>query len=338
MFGRRGFTLGSAAGLGALGSVAPAGRRAAAQQQQQQQQASGWPNRPLRWLVGYPPGGPSDTFARLTGAHIGTRLGQSVLVENRPGGGAVLASEAAARSAADGYTLLHVDNGILVYNPALYARLPYDPDRDLQGVGFIGRFPLFIVVRPDDPARDFADFLARSRVRAPNYGTPAVASPHHLAMEMVKRRTGLQANHVPYRGGPAAMQDLLAGQVDSVMIDCATGIPLIASGRVRALCALGETRSPRAPDVPTLRELGAGDVVAFGWQGMSVPAGVPAPVLDRLAEALRAAVAAEDVRARFETLGIESADWAPAEFDAFVRRENAAWRPLIRELGIRLDS
>ena len=330
MFGRRAFALGSAAGIGALGSVA--GGPSAAQQ------AAAWPERPMRWLVGYPPGGPSDTFARMTGAHIGARLGQQVLVENRPGGGAVLASETVARSAPDGHTWLHVDNGILVYNPALYARLPYDPDRDLQGVGFIGRFPLFVVVRPDNPARDFADFVARSRAQAPNYGSPAVASPHHLAMEMVKRRTGLQANHVPYRGGPAAMQDLLAGQVDAVMIDCATGIPFITSGRARALCVLSEARSPRAADVPTLREIGAGDAVAYGWQGMSVPAGVPAPVLARLAEALRMAVAADDVRARFETLGIESANWSPTEFDAFVRRENAAWRPLIRELGIRLDS
>ncbi len=330
MFGRRFFTSGLAAGFGAAGAAA----------QQQQQPAAAWPERSLRWLVGYPPGGPSDTFARLTGAHIATRLGQNVVVENRVGGGAVLASEAAARAAPDGYTMLHVDNGILVYNPALYGRLPYDPDRDLQGVGFIGRFPLFVVVRPDSPARDFADLLARSRAQPPNYGTPAVASPHHLAMEMVKRRTGLQANHVPYRGGPAAMQDLLAGQVDAVMIDCATGIPLIAAGRARALCVLSEARSPRAPEVPTLRELGAagGDVVAHGWQGMSVPAGVPGPVLERLAEALRAAVAAEDVRARFDALGIESAPWSPAEFNGFVRRENAAWRPLIRELGIRLDS
>lgn len=331
MLGRRGFSLGLAgAGAWAAGS---GGARA-----QQQQAAGAWPDRPLRWLVGYPPGGPSDTFARLTGAHIAARLGQQMLVENRVGGGAVVASEAVARSAPDGYTMLHVDNGILVYNPALYTRLPYDPDRDLQGVGFIGRFPLFIVVRPENPARDFADFAARSKAQAPNYGTPAVASPHHLAMELVKRRTGLQANHVPYRGGAAAMQDLLAGQVDSVMIDCATGIPLIASGRARALCVLSEARSPRAPDVATLRESGAGDVVAYGWQGMSVPAGVPAPVLEKLSAALRAGVKADDVRGRFETLGIEAADWNSAEFDAFVKRENALWRPLIRELGIKLDT
>src|SRR4051812_42595899 len=241
-------------------------------------------------------------------------LGQNVVVENRPGGGAVVASDAVVRSAPDGYTLLHVDNGILVYNPALYATLPFDPDRDLQGVGFIGRFPLFIVVRPDHPVKDFADFVAQSKVKAPNYGSPAVASPHHLAMEMVKRRTGLEATHVPYRGGPAAMQDLIAGQVDTVVIDCATGIPFITSGRVRTLCCLGEARSPRAPEVPTLRELGFANAVAYGWQGMSVPAGTSAPVVARLAQALRAGVVADDVQARFRDLGIESAEWSPEAF------------------------
>ncbi len=157
-------------------------------------------------------------------------------------------------------------------------------------------------------------------------------------MEIVKRRTGLEATHVPYRGGPAAMQDLLSGNVDCVVIDCATGIPFIRDNRVRALCAFSEARSARAPEVPTLRELGHGNAIAYGWQGMSVPAAVPAPIVARLAEALKAAVAAEDVQARFRDLGIESAPWSPAEFQDFVRRENAEWRPLIRELGIRLDS
>ena len=300
--------------------------------------AQTFPDHPLRWIVGYPPGGASDTFARLIGTHIGARLGQNVVIENRPGGGAVVASEAAARSAPDGYTMLHVDNGILVYNPALYARLPYDPDRDFQGVGFIGRFPLFLVVRPDNPVQDFAALVAQSKTRAPNYGTPAVASPHHLAMEMVKRRTGLEATHVPYRGGPAAMQDLLAGNVDSVVIDCASGIPFITTGKVKTLCVFSEARSPRAPEVPTLRELGHANAVAYGWQGMSVPAATPAPVVARLADALKAGVGADDVQARYRDLGIESAPWSPAEFADFVRRENAEWRPLIRELGIRLDS
>ncbi len=318
------------AGLGTLGAGLGAGSGAARAQ-------AAWPDRPMRWLVGYPPGGPSDTFARLIAAQMGPRLGQNVLVENRPGGGAVLASEAVARSAPDGNTWLHVDNGILVYNPALYARLPYDPDRDLAGVGFIGRFPLYIVVRPNNPAADFAAFVAASRARAPTYGSPAVASPHHLAMELVKRRTGLAAEHVPYRGGPAAMTDLLAGNVDCVVIDTATGTPFIRDGRVRALCVLSEARSALFPAVPTLREMGH-DAVAYGWQGMSVPAGTPAPVIARLAEEMIRAMQSDELARRLRDLGIEYQPWTPAEFNAFVGRENALWRPLIRDLGIRLDS
>ncbi|NMJ41241.1 tripartite tricarboxylate transporter substrate binding protein [Roseomonas sp. JC162] len=299
--------------------------------------AQTWPDRPLRLIVGYPAGGPSDVFARLVAGQMGPRLGQTFVVENRPGGGAVLASETAARAPADGLTLLHVDNGILVYNPALYARLPYDPDKDLTGVGFIGRFPLYIVCRADAPYQDFEALLAASRRRAPTYGSPAVASPHHLAMELVKRRSGLAAEHVPYRGGQAAMQDLLGGNVDLVMIDTATGLPFIRDGRVRALAVLTETRTAEAPAVPTMRELGH-DAVAFGWQGLSVPKGVPAPMIQRLNAELVRAMASEELQARTRGLGIQTTDWAPAAFDAFVAEENTVWRPLIRELGIRLDS
>jgi tripartite-type tricarboxylate transporter receptor subunit TctC len=320
MFGRRA-AIGTAFGLAAGQALAqPA-----------------WPDRPLRLVVGYPAGGPSDVFARLVAAQMAPRLGQPVLVENRPGGGAVLASETVARAPADGHVLMHVDNGILVYNPALYARLPYDPDRDFAGVGFIGRFPLYIVCRADGPWADFAALLAASRNRAPTYGSPAVASPHHLAMELVKRRSGLAADHVPYRGGQAAMQDLLGGSVDLVMIDTATGLPFIRDGRVRALAVLTAARTAEAPAVPTLREMGH-DAVAFGWQGLSVPRGTPAPVIARLNAELVRAMASEEVQARTRTLGIQTTDWDAARFDAFVREENATWRPLIRELGIRLDS
>jgi tripartite-type tricarboxylate transporter receptor subunit TctC len=295
-----------------------------------------WPDRQIRLVVGYPAGGPSDVFARLLAAQIAPRLGEPVVVENRPGGGAVLASETAARAPADGHTWMHVDNGILVYNPALYGRLPYDPDRDFAGAGFIGRFPLYIVCRADAPFADFAALVAASRTRAPTYGSPAVASPHHLAMELVKRRSGLAAEHVPYRGGQAAMQDLLGGSVDLVMIDTATGLPFIRDGRVRALAVLSEARTAEAPAVPSLRELGH-DAVAFGWQGISVPRGVPAPVVARLNAEIVRAMASEEVQSRTRALGIQTTAWSAAEFDAFVATENALWRPLIRELGIRLD-
>ena len=325
MIGRRGM-LGGA--LGAGGAVMGAGRARA---------QAAWPERPVRWIVGYPPGGASDTFARLIAAQMSPRLGQNVVVENRPGGGAVVASEAVARAPADGYTWMHVDNGILVYNPALYGRLPYDPDRDFAGIGFIGLFPLYVVVRPDSPWTDFAALLAASRSRAPTYGTPAVASPHHLAMELLKRRSGMAAEHVPYRGGPAAMQDLLAGNVDVVVIDTATGTPFIRDNKVRTLVALTESRTRLAPAVPTAREVGH-DAVAYGWQGMSVPSGTPAPVVARVSAEMMRAMQSDAVTPRLLDLDIQYRPWSPAEFQAFVARENAMWRPLIRELGIRLDA
>lgn len=330
MIGRRGIM------GGALGAAALA---AGAARAQGPAPATGgaWPDRPIRWIVGYPPGGASYTFARLIASQMAPRLGQNVVVENRPGGGAVVASETVARSPADGYTWMHVDNGILTYNPALYSRLPYDPDRDFTGVGFIGLFPLYVVVRNESPWQDFAQLLAASRTRAPTYGTPAVASPHHLAMELLKRRSGLAAEHVPYRGGPAAMQDLLAGNVDSVVIDTATGTPFIRDNRVRTLVALTENRTRLAPAVPTARELGH-DAVAYGWQGMSVPTGTPAPVIARLGEEMQRAMQSDAIAPRLRDLDIEYRPWSPAEFQAFVGRENALWRPLIRELGIRLDS
>jgi len=326
MLTRRGLARG-ALGLGAA-SLTPSLARA---------QAS-WPDRPLRLVIGYPPGGASDVFGRMIAALMGPRLGQSIVVENRPGGGAVVATENVVRSAPDGYSMLHVDNGILVYNPALYSRLPYDPDKDLAGLGFIGRFPLFLVVRPDSPIKDLAGYITASRRQAPTYGSPAVASPHHLAMEMLKRRAGFEATHVPYRGGPAAMQDLLAGTVDSVVIDCASGTSFIQEGKVRALAVLSEARSPTTPEVPTTRELGYPNAIAYGWQGLAVPTGTPAPIATRLSAELARAIDAEEVQARFRTLGIERANYSPAEFAAFVQKESAEWRPLIRELGIRLDS
>ncbi|MBE9604512.1 tripartite tricarboxylate transporter substrate binding protein [Acetobacteraceae bacterium H6797] len=292
----------------------------------------------MRWIVGYPAGGASDTFARLIGQKISASLGQSMVTENRPGGGAVVATDTVVRSPADGYTMLHVDNGILNYNPALYTKLPFDPDKDLTGVGFIGRFPLFLVVRPDSPFNTLADYITASKRNAPTYGTPAVASPHHLAMELLKRRANFDATHVPYRGGPAAMQDLLSGAVDSVVIDCATGIPFIRENKVKTLVVLSDTRSASAPQVPTTAEAGVANAVAYGWQGMSVPHGTPAPIIAKLNEALNAAVATDDIQGRMKTLGIESAPWTPAQFNDFVAKENGVWRPLIRELGIKLDS
>ena len=321
MIGRRGFST-------SVLAAAATGARA----------QGAWPERPLRWVVGYAPGGASDIFARMIARQMGPALGQNIVVENRPSGGAIVATENVVRSPADGYSLLHVDNGVLVYNPALYARLPFDPDRDLTSVGFIGRFPMLVVVRPESPFTRFADMLAASKTRSITFGTPAVASPHQLAMEVLKRRSGLDATHIPYRGMPAAMNDMVAGQVDCVVVDVTNGLPFLSTNRARALMVVGDRRAVALPGVPTAVELGYPGAVAYGWQGVSVAAGTPPAVVERLNALLRAAIESPEVSKQMRDIGAELVPRSPAEMAEFVRAENATWRPLIRDLGIRLDA
>lgn len=324
MIGRRGFSTLAVAGAAATATGARA--------------QGPWPERPLRWVVGYAPGGASDIFARMIARQMGPALGQNIVVENRPSGGAIVATENVVRSPADGYSLLHVDNGVLVYNPALYARLPFDPDRDLTSVGFIGRFPMLVVVRPESPFTDFASMLTASKTRSITFGTPAVASPHQLAMEVLKRRSGLDATHIPYRGMPAAMNDMVAGQVDCVVVDVTNGLPFLSTNRARALMVVGDSRAVALPAVPTAVELGYPGAVAYGWQGVSVAAGTPPAMVERLNALLRAAIESPEVSKQMRDIGAELVPRSPAEMTEFVRAENAAWRPLIRDLGIRLDA
>jgi tripartite-type tricarboxylate transporter receptor subunit TctC len=296
-----------------------------------------WPSRPMRWVVGYPAGGPMDTFARLIGGALGDRLGQPVVVDSRPGAGAIVATETVLRAPADGHTLLTADNGMLVYNPALYARLPFDPDRDLVRVGLIGRFALFLVVRNGSPFGSFAEFQAAARDAQLAFGSPGVASPHHLAMEVLKRHGGFEVLHVPYRGMPALLQELLAGRVEVAIGDIVSVAPALRSGDVRALAALQATRSALFPEVPAVRELGYPEITAGGWLGVCVANGTPGEIVARLAAAIQEAVAAEPVAEELRRRGAEMAGAGPQAFDALVQAEAATWRPLIRELGLRPD-
>jgi tripartite-type tricarboxylate transporter receptor subunit TctC len=301
-------------------------------------QAQGsWPDRPLRWVVGYAPGGASDVFARMMARQMTPALGQSIVVENRPSGGAIVATETVIRAPADGYSLLHVDNGVLVYNPALYARLPFDPDKDLTSVGFIGRFPMLLVVRQDSPFKDFAALLAAAKAKAVTYGTPAVASPHQLTMEVVKRRSGMDATHVPYRGTPATLNGVLDGSVDCAVLDASSALPSIKGARIRALLVAGDRRAASLPDVPTAIELGYPDTVAYGWQGVCVAAGTPPAIVSRLNTMMRAAVESPEMSRHMQEMGVEAVPHSAAQMAEFVKAENATWRPLIQELGIRLD-
>lgn len=296
-----------------------------------------FPERQIRWVIAYGAGGPSDSFARLIGRHMGAQLGQTVLVDNRPGGGGVLATEIVLQQPADGHTLLMVDNGMAIYSPALYARLPYNPDTALTGVGLIARFPIMLIVRNENPIRDWAGFLAAARSRAPTYGSGAVASPQHLAMEYLSRRARFDATHVPYRNSPAAVQDLLAGAIDCMLTDSATATGAIRQGQVRALAVMSPARLASLPDVPTFRELGVDVAETYAWMAKSVAAATPAPVVARLNTVLNAAIATEEVAQVIRNLSAEAVPGDAAAFNAQIRAESALWRPLIRDLNIRLD-
>lgn len=177
-------------------------------------QAQAWPTQPLRWMVGYAAGGASDIFARMIAGHMATAFGQPVVVENRPSAGAIVATEAVVRAPADGQTLLHVDNGVVVYNSAFYSRLPFDTDRDLAPVGGIGRFSFFLVVRADSPFRTAQELIAAAQTRQLNCGIPVVGSPHHMAVALFMRRAGFNMQTIAYRGSPPMVQALLSGEVD----------------------------------------------------------------------------------------------------------------------------
>lgn len=295
--------------------------------------------RPLRWVVGYPPGGATDTVARLLAASVAPRLNQTVVVENRPGVATAVAAEAVARSAPDGATIMTVDMGTMVYNRALYRRLPYDPERDLRPVSLYARFDFTFVVHADLPARDMAGFvaLARERRGAMTYASPGVGSPHHLAMERFRRRAGIELTHVPYRGGAPAVMDLTAGTVSSMILDVATGRGYFGGGRMRPLAVAAPQRLAAFPEVPTLAEAGFGGNETYSWQGIVAPAGLPDEIAARLHEAVAASVQEAAMVNQLAELGAQPLTEAGPGFRRLIEAEAAQMLPLIRELGISLE-
>jgi tripartite-type tricarboxylate transporter receptor subunit TctC len=325
MITRRGLGAASAAGL-----MLPATLRA----------QGAWPSRPIRWVVPYAPGGGSDFLARTLAAAISGPLGQQVLVDNRPGGATIPASELVARAAPDGYTVLSADLTALVINPAMARRLPYDPFRDFAFVATTARFPFVLVVHPSVQARNAQEFVALAR-REPgriNVGSPGAGSPSHLATERFARRVGVQLTHVPYRGGAPAVQDLVAGQVQAMFIDYASGAGPIAAGQVRAIATPAPQRLTLLPDVPTLAEQGITGADIYSWQGLVGPAGLPEAAQRRLEAELARVLRTEEVATRLRGISLDPFPGTGAELRALAEAETAIWAPLIRELGVTLDS
>ena len=301
--------------------------------------AQDWPANPVRWVVPYPPGGGTDVLARTVAESMRKTLNQTIVVDNRPGASTNIGGQLVAAAKPDGYTIMSADNAILAFNEHLFSKLPFSPDKDFTYVGGISRFPMALVVNPAFEAKDFKEFLAYAKANPGklNYASPGNGSPHHLAMELFKNRTGTSLTHIPYKGAAPALADVMGGQVPCMFLDLASGLPVIQSGKVRALAIGTAKRVPNLPNVPTLAELGLKDSEVYAFQGMLAPAGLPADITRRLNTELNKALAAPEVVKRMQDFGMESLAGTPDQFHAMARAEAKRWGPIIKATGVKLD-
>jgi tripartite-type tricarboxylate transporter receptor subunit TctC len=318
-------------------TLLPAGLTALAATQGVQAQQD-FPNRQVRVVIPFGPGGGTDNLIRTIEPYVSRTLGQPLVIENRPGGASVIGTEMVARSDPDGYTLLAVDTSISI-NPGLFPRLPYDTARDFAPVCLLARAPIVLVVHAGFPARSVAELVAMAKAQPGglSYASGGNGSPTHLAAEMLRFAAGIALTHLPYRGSGPAMNDVVAGHVPMTFNGLSASGPHIQDGRVRALAVTGEARAPAFPDVPTFREIGLADVDVFTNWGVLTRSGTPAPIIDRLAAAFGEAVRRADLAPRLNSMGFIPNGSGPAEYGALIARETDKFTRVIRAAGIRPD-
>lgn len=301
--------------------------------------AQTFPSKPVRILVGAPPGGSNDIFARAIGQRISPALGQPVVVDNRPGANQLIAADLCAKSPPDGHTLVIGALGPLAMNPALYAKTPFDPVKDFSAVSLLATGPVVIVVHPSIPAGTVKDLveLAKKRPGQLNFGSPGVGSSPHLTGELFKLITKTDIVHVPYKGNAEAITDLIGGQLSVVFTGVPPVIPLAKAGKVRVLATTGKQRLANLPDVPTIREAGIEGADVLIWYGVVAPAATPKDVVARLNREIVKIMALPDVREKFAQQGVDPASSTPEEFAQLIRDEVARWSKVIRGAGIKLE-
>lgn len=299
--------------------------------------AQSYPSRPIRWIIDFPPGGASDTLARVVGEKLTEALGQSIVYDNRPGANGIIAYGIAARAPADGYTLVVLSTPFPL-NAALGRKLAYDTLKDFTPIALIANYPNLVVVHPSVPARSVKEFVAyaKSKAGAMTYASSGTGSVQHLAMELFRKLAGFDAVHVPYAGSAPAVVALLGGQVQSSITILITAMPHLRAGRIRAVGILSEKRSRQLPEVPTLVESGV-SLVAPGWGGMGAPAGLPKQLVKRLNAEIVRIVNLSDVRERIAVVGAEPRHSTPEEFASLIRSELDRWRPVIQQAGVTVD-
>lgn len=300
---------------------------------------TGYPDRPLKIIAPIAPGGLTDTVARMLAAGLTTRLGQQVVVDNRAGGGGVIGMTAAAKSPADGYSMVLVYQGVASVNPVLHKDLPYDTLRDFAPVAQVATFPFALVVDSKLPAANVRELvaLARSKPGGLSYASAGNATTSHLTMELFKRRTDLRIVHIPYKGEAPALNDLMGGQIDVAFSSLASVLPHIQSGRLRVLGVTSAERSPLAPELPTISEAGVPGFQSVGWYGVLAPHGTPAAMVERLNKELVAILGEPEFRARMTAQTLTPGGSSPEALRKWIAEDMERWRQVITESGIKVD-
>jgi tripartite-type tricarboxylate transporter receptor subunit TctC len=300
--------------------------------------AAGYPDKPIRLVVAFPPGGPSDVLGRIVGRQLNTELGQAIIVDNRPGAGGNVAAEIVAKATADGYTLLVANNSILAANQFLYRHIPYDPIKDFAPITLLGSQPNILVVNPSLPVHSVADLIALAKAKPGqlNFGSSGNGTAAHLAGELFRLRAGVDIVHVAYPGAAAALTDLVSGQIQMMFATAASVVSFIRNKMLRPLAVTTLTRSATEPDLPTVAESGLPGFEAVTWHGLVAPAGTPGPIVARLNAATLSALRNADVAKQLGNLGVEVAGGTPEAFAAYIKADAAKWGEVIRAAHIHI--
>lgn len=301
--------------------------------------AQTYPTKPVKMVVAYPPGGPTDILARLLSPNLESAFGQPFIVESRPGAGGNVGTNFVAKSPADGYTILLTASGPIAINPTLYKALPYDPLRDLTPVIHVASVPLVLVVHPSFPASTVEELIAllRSKPEGYSFASAGNGTPQHLSAEMFKKMADVKMVHIPYKGSAPAINDLVAGHVSIAFESMVSVLPYIKGGRLRALATTGAERSNLLPDVPTVAEAGLPGYVSIAWYGVVAPAGTPRDIIDKLNVEMGKALDTPELRQRIAELGSAPVNGTPEQFGAFMKSETARWSKVVRESGATVD-
>ncbi|MDH5537361.1 MAG: tripartite tricarboxylate transporter substrate binding protein [Betaproteobacteria bacterium] len=310
-------------GLAAIGIAAPA------------MAADAFPAKPVRMIVGFPPGGATDLVARIIQPKMTEALGKQVIVDNRPGANGTISLDILARSEADGHTVAFGHIGGLVISPAIQ-KLPYDPVKSFVPIGLMVTLQNIIITHPSVPAKNLNEFIAMAKAKPGNlnYASSGVGSPGHLAAELLEAMAGIQMNHIPYKGGGPAISDLIGGHVPSFFAVISTAVPHVQSGKARGIAVTGEKRADALPDVPTVSDTVKG-YVATNWYGLVAPAKTPKPVVDRLSKELIAALKHPEVVKQLNARGIDSTPTSPKEYASYIQSETKKWVPVIKRANIK---